>query len=122
MTAGRRYLAGLAGAAVIALAIAGTLPAGVRDEVLWGTALGLAVQAPLGWWTIRSIGAERFQLVWAAGMLIRLLVVFVVALTLVPALGWQMGPALGALAGTLAALLLVESMTALRAQSGIKAR
>jgi hypothetical protein len=122
MTAGRGYLAALFGAAMIAAAIVAALPAGVRGEALWGVVLGLVVQAPLGWWTIRSIGAERFQLVWAIGMLIRLVVVFTAALFVVPALHWGMGPALGALAGTLAALLMVESVTALREQSGIKAR
>jgi hypothetical protein len=122
VTGSRRYLAWLAGAAAVGLALIGAMPSNIRSEALWGLLLGLAVQAPLGWWTIRSIGTERFQLVWAAGMLIRLLVVCVVALVVIPALGWHMGPTLGALAGALAALLLVESVTALQEQSRIKAR
>lgn len=122
MTAGGRYLAGLILVAMIGAALVTVLPSSIRTEVAWGILLGLLVQAPLGWWTVRSIGAGRFQLIWAAGMIIRLSVVFVAGLLVVPTLGWQMGPALGALSVTLAVLLLVEITTAMREHSRIRGR
>jgi hypothetical protein len=91
-------------------------------EVTAGVLLGLSVQAPLGWWTVRSIGTERFQLVWVAGMLIRLSLVGVTALVLVPAFAWRLPPALGALVVTVLVLLLVEVLTAVQGHSGIKLR
>lgn len=122
MTAGRRYLVGLIVVAMIGAALVTVLPSSIRTEVAWAILLGLLVQAPLGWWTIRSIATGRFQLIWAAGMAIRLSVVFATGLVVVPTLGWQMGPALGALSVSLAVLLLVEVTTALREHSGVKGR
>ena len=75
------------------------------------------VQAPLGWWTLRSIGTPRFQLVWSLGMLLRLAILAVAGVILVPALGWRTGPALGTLVGAMVALLLVEAVSAMREHS-----
>ena len=92
------------------------------SETAWGVLLGVVIQAPLTWLTLRSIGTERFQLIWVSGMLIRLAALAFAGLILVPALNWRMGPALGSLLGTLLALLLVEVVAAARAHSGIKGR
>lgn len=122
MTAGRRYLLGLTAAGVIGLALTSLLGAGLRNEVAYGVLIGLVIQAPLGWWTIRSIGTERFQLVWVAGMLVRLVAVVITGLVLAPEYGWNSGATLAALVLTLLVLLLVEVLTAVREQSGIKSR
>jgi ABC-type proline/glycine betaine transport system permease subunit len=122
VTAGKRYLIGFALVGIAGAGLAGAAGPALRSDVSWGILLGLLVQAPLGWWTIRSIGSERFQLVWAAGMVIRLAVVAITGLVLVPMFGWRMVPALGALVTTLLALLLVEVVTALREHSGITER
>ena len=117
MTAGSGYLLGLG---MVGLAGAGLVLAvspGVRDEVGWGLLIALAVQAPLGWWTLRSIGTPRFQLVWSLGMLIRLGVLTLTGVALVPSLGWEVGPALGALVATMVALLLIEAVAAAREHS-----
>jgi hypothetical protein len=87
-------------------------------EVVWGVLLGVLIQVPLGWLTLRSIGTERFQLIWVGGMLIRLAAVAIAGLVLVPALGWRMAPTLASLVVTLLALLLVEAVTAARKHSG----
>jgi hypothetical protein len=113
---------GLGAAGLLAVLIAVAVEPAVRREVVWGIATGFLVQVPLGWWTLRSIGSERFQLAWVAGMLGRLALVAIAGLVVIPALGWQMGPALGTLVGTALALLLVEAVTALREHSGINAR
>lgn len=85
-----------------------------QSELLWGVGLAAVLQIPLGWFTIRSIGTNRFQLVWSSGMLARLAFVALTALVLVPANGWRLGSVLGALVITLVALLLVEAVTATR--------
>ena len=92
-----------------------------REEIAVGLLIGLLIQAPLGWWTLRSIGTEKFQLVWAGGMLIRLLAVAVAALVLVPMFHWDLSVFLLALVVTLLALLLVEAATAVREHSTSKA-
>lgn len=121
MTAAGRYVTGLALAGVAGAALTSAAGPAIRSEIATGIFLGLLLQAPLGWWTIRSLGSQRFQLVWTAGMLIRLVAVALTGLVLIPLLRWQMGPALGALAATLAVLLLVESVTAFREYSGNQA-
>jgi hypothetical protein len=120
--AARRYLIGFALVGTVGAGLALASGPDLRDEVAWGVLLGLLVQAPLGWWTLRSIGTEGFQLVWVAGMVIRLAIVAITALILVPAFGWRMVPVLGGLVATLLALLLVEVVTALREHSGVTGR
>jgi heme A synthase len=94
----------------------------IRPELAWGVGLGLLVQAPLGWWTVRSVGTERFQVVWVLGMVIRLALVALVGLVLVPALRWQMVPTLAGFVGAILVLLVVEVLTVLRENSGIRER
>lgn len=122
MTPGKRYLLGLAAAGVIGLALTWLLGPGRRNEVAYGVLIGLVIQAPLGWWTIRSLGTDRFQLAWVAGMLVRLVAVGITALVLAPEYGWNTGATLAALVLTLVVLLLVEVLTAVGEQSGIKSR
>ncbi|HEX6104639.1 MAG TPA: hypothetical protein VFZ26_03590 [Gemmatimonadales bacterium] len=117
MSLARRYLLGVAavgvGCGVVVLAV----PGAVRYEVLWGALVGLALQAPLGWWALRSLGTERFLLSWGLGMLVRFTAVAVAGLTVLPALGGSAGPMLGTMVGVLVALLLVEGVTAAREHS-----
>jgi hypothetical protein len=119
VTAAKRYLLGLGAVAVIGAMLAWLLGADLRAEVGFGVLIGLVVQAPLGWWTIRSIGTERFQLVWVIGMIVRLAVVVIAGLVLAPEYGWHTVATLAALVATLLVLLLVEAVTALRQQSEI---
>jgi len=93
----------------------------IHSELLGGMAVGALVQAPLGWWHVRTLGTQRFQLVWGAGMLIRLLSIGVTALILVPAFRWQLAPALAGLLGSIAILLFVEVLAVMRKSSRINA-
>jgi uncharacterized membrane protein len=122
MTGRGRYLSGLAVVAAVGALVIGRVSPAVRQEVAWGIGLALVVQAPLGWFTVRSVGTGRFQMVWALGMLVRLGLVAVAGLVLVPALHWQMAPTLAGLVGTILVLLLVEVLTVMRENSGIEAR
>ena len=90
------------------------------EEVGAGVLLALLVQAPLGWWTLRSIGTETFQLVWVAGMIIRLGVVALAAVGLARVYHWDAAALLVTLVATLLALLLVEAATAVREHSRLK--
>ena len=119
MSSGRRYLIGFVLVALIGAGIAAWVRSELRDEIGWGVLIGLLVQAPLGWWTIRSIGKRRFLSVWAGGMLVRLLVLAISGFFLVPAFGWEMAPALGALLVTLVALLVLEIVIAMRETRGL---
>jgi heme A synthase len=122
VSAGGRYLSGLALAAMAGAVIVVLASPATRIELAAGLGLGLLVQAPLGWLTVRSVGTERFQLVWVLGMIIRLAVVALAGLILVPAVDWQMVPTLGALVVTILVLLVVEVLTVMRKNSGIEAR
>lgn len=117
MRLGLRYLTGVAmvaaGGAVAAAAVSAT----DRAVVGWGVLVGLVLQTPLGWWAIRSIGTDRFLVVWGLGMLVRFTVVGVAGFAVLPVLGWRAGPMLAAMVGVLVALLLVEGVTALREHS-----
>jgi len=117
-----RYLSGLLLVAAIGLVAVLTVSAGIRQEVAWGIGIGLLVQAPLGWWTVRSVGTERFQLVWALGMVTRLGVVAIAGLILVPQLRWEMVSMLAALVATMLVLLVVEVGAILGKNPEIKAR
>ncbi len=122
MRARTRYLSGLVTVGVFgAVGVALASPAG-RTELAGGIALGFLVQAPLGWLTVRSLGTEKFQVVWALGMVIRLAMVALTGLVLVPALGWRMAPTLAGLVTTILVLLVVEVVTVMRENSGLKAR
>jgi heme A synthase len=120
MTVAHRYLAGLIGAGLLgALVIAMANPP-LREEIGAGVLAGLLVQTPLGWWTLRSIGTERFQLVWLGGMVIRFAIVALAALVLAPLYGWDTGAMLLSLVATLMVLLMVEAITAVREHSRAK--
>jgi heme A synthase len=114
---GRRYLAGVALVAAGAALLTAALPGETRIAAGWGAAVGLVLQAPLGWWAVRSIGADRFMSVWGLGMLVRLVAVLVAGFVVLPVLGRRAGAMLGAMVGVLVALLLVEGVTALREHS-----
>ncbi len=122
MRARRRYFAGIALSAMLGALVVVRVSPEIRQEVAWGIALGLLVQAPLGWLTVRSVGTGRFQTIWAAGMLVRLALVALAGLVLVPALGWQMVPTVAGLVATILLLLVVEVLTVVRENSGIEAR
>jgi heme A synthase len=92
----------------------------LRQEIAAGELIGLVLQAPLGWWTLRSIGSEKFQLVWLGGMIIRLAVVALAALVLSADNRWDAGAVLLALVATLLVLLLVEAATAVQEHSRLK--
>ena len=112
-----RYVAGVAAVAAGGLAALGALPAGARTGVIWGMAVGLLLQAPLGWWTLRAVGTERFLTVWGLGMLVRFGVVGVAALALTAAPERLAVPMLTTMVATLIALLLVEGVVAMREHS-----
>jgi hypothetical protein len=120
MTAHRRYLYGLAAVGALGVLAARLAPSGIRDEIAAGAVIGLLVQAPLGWWTLRSIGTEKFQLVWVGGMLFRLALVGAAAVVLSGQHGWHAGALLMALVATLLTLLLVEAVTAAQEHSRSK--
>lgn len=122
MTAGGRYVSGLLVVAIMGLVAVLTVSPQIRREVAWGIGLALAVQAPLGWWTVRSIGTDRFQLVWVMGMVIRLILVALAGLVLVPELRWELIATLAAIVATMLVLLVVEVVTVLGKNSEIKAR
>jgi hypothetical protein len=117
VTASRSYVVGLAAVAVVGAVVASLARPSLREEIAIGVLGGLLVQAPLGWWTLRSIGTEKFQLVWVGGMMIRLALVAFAALVLAPEYRWQTGAMLLSLVATLLVLLLVEAMTAVREHS-----
>src|SRR5215210_9003619 len=108
MTALRRYVLGLGIVAAIGAATVALTRPMLQKEVAAGELIGLALQAPLGWWTLRSIGSASFQVVWVGGMVIRLAVVALMALLLGSQQRWDTGVMLLALVGTLLLLLLLE--------------
>ena len=110
MSAGARYLAGMTVIAAVATAGGVVLPAGWRAGWWLALAITLAVQGPLGWWLMASIGTERFLAVWVIGILARLGLVGLTALVLIPALKWPAAPALLALAAFLGASLALEGI------------
>lgn len=117
MTLRGRYGAGVVVVGLAGLVVAALVPAALRAGVLWGLAVGLLLQAPLGWWTLRAVGTERFFMLWGLGMLVRfgVLVVAAFALTTVP--GPLAAPMLTTMVATLVALLLVEGAVAMREHS-----
>jgi Na+/proline symporter len=117
VTLARRYLLGVAAVGLASLGLVLLVPEAIRAEVGWGAAVGLVLQAPLGWWALRSLGTPGFLLSWGLGMLVRFTVVLLAGLIVQPAIGRSAGPMLGAMVGVLVALLLVEGVTAVREHS-----
>ena len=93
-----------------------------RTSSLVSLLLGLVVQAPLGWWLVRSVGTPRFMGAWVLGMAVRFVLLAIAALLLFPALGWPLSPGLLVLGGVLVALLLVEGLVAWLNYSRVEAR
>ncbi len=122
MTAGGRYLSGLLVVVAIGMVVVLAVSPDIRREVASGIGVALLVQAPLGWWTVRSVGTERFQLVWVVGMVIRLALVAIAGLVLVPELRWELVATLAALVATMLVLLVVEVAAVMGKNSEIKAR
>jgi heme A synthase len=117
VTLAGRYIAGVAAVGAAGLVAAAASPVESRPGILWGLFVGLLLQAPLGWWTLRAIGTERFFMVWGLGMLVRFAVVAVAAFALLPAPDRLASPMLVTMVGVLLALLLVEGAVAMRANS-----
>ena len=88
--------------------IGGRFEAGPSHGVWLATVLAFLVQAPLGWWLIRSIGKPLFMAVWAVGMGARFLSLGLVGIAILPALDWPLMPGLVVMAALLFAYLLVE--------------
>jgi hypothetical protein len=117
VTLAGRYVAGVAGVGAAALVLMPVFPAGSRPDMAWGMIVGLLLQAPLGWWTLRAIGTDRFLTVWMLGILVRLAVVAIAAFAVIPALGDEAAAMLVTMVGVLLALLLVEGVVAMRQHS-----
>jgi hypothetical protein len=113
VTPARWYLVGVLLVGAVGTVVTFLVPESVQPEVGWGIAAGLGLQAPLGWWTLRSVGTPRFLMVWGFGMLARLALVALVGLVVLPALGRSAGPMLGSVVGALVALLVVEGVAAM---------
>jgi len=118
VTPGAGYLLGVGAVAVAGLALVGLVPDPIRSDVALGALVGVALQAPLGWWALRSLGSDQFMLVFGLGILLRLTVVLVAGVTMQAALARSAGPALVTMVGILVALLLVEGAAAMGQQSG----
>jgi hypothetical protein len=120
MSAPRRYLMGLAAVGILGILATRLARPALREEIAAGVVIGLLVQAPLGWWTLRSIGTRKFQLVWVGGMVLRLGLIGVAAVVLSGQYRWEAGALLMALVATLVILLLVEAVTAAQEHSRSK--
>ena len=117
MSLAGRYVTGVAAVGAAGLLTLAAAPAGSRPAIAWGLGLGLLLQAPLGWWTLRAVGTDRFLGVWGLGMLVRFAVVAVAAFALMR-IGQEIAtPMLATMVGTLMALLLVEGAVAMRTHS-----
>jgi hypothetical protein len=112
-----RYVAGVAAVVGAGLIAAAAMPGPARAGILWGLAVGLLLQAPLGWWTLRTVGTERFLTVWGLGMLVRFAVVAVAAFALMAAPERLAAPMLATMVGTLVALLLEEGAVEMQEHS-----
>lgn len=105
---GSRYAAGLGFVAVAGAALGLILPPAVQAGWWPALVLALVVQAPLGWWVIRSHGRPSFLAAWGAGLVARFALVGLAAFLLVPQLGWPPAATLLSLVGLLMALVIVE--------------
>jgi hypothetical protein len=117
VTLARGYVAGVGAVAAAGLVVVTVAPAGSQPGMVWGLIAGVLLQAPLGWWTLRAIGTERFLTLWGMGILVRLSVVAIAAFATIPALGDEAAPMLVTMVGVLVALLLVEGVVAMREHS-----
>jgi len=109
VTAPGRYLVGVATVAAAALTLSFVLSPDAGSGVRLALGIALVVQGPLGWWLVRALGTERFLLVWATGIVVRLLVVAACALVIAPQLKLALEPTLFALVGVLMGFVVVEA-------------
>lgn len=122
MKASRQYLIGSGVIALAGLTMGWLVEPVSRPGVCLGLGLALAVQLPLGWWLLESVGTRRFIPVWVLGMLLRLLLVGLTGLVIIPALHWPLAPALISLAVLLVSFLLLEAVVLMFRDSTIEAR
>jgi hypothetical protein len=108
-----RYAAGVAAVGVGGLAAIAASPSEWRGGIVWGLGVGLLLQAPLGWWTLKAIGREQFFMVWGLGMLARFGVLAVAAFALMGAPDRVAAPMLVTMVSVLVGLLLVEGVVAM---------
>ena len=120
MTTRPWYIGGLVAVALLGVLATRVAPVELRSEIAAGAGIGLLLQAPLGWWTLRSIGTEKFQVVWVGGMVLRFALVGAAAMVLSGQEQWDAGALLIALVATLLILLLVEAATAAQEHSRSK--
>jgi len=122
VSGGRRYLAATGLLAVLAGGAGTLVPEGWRSG--WWLALGLtlALQGPLGWWLVASLGTERFFGIWAFGIFLRLLLVGIMGLVVIPALGLPAAPVLLTLVGFLMASLGVEGVVSVLQSARVEVR
>ena len=118
----RWYLGGLVIATLIGTLVGLRVGPTARPGVWLACALTLVVQGPLGWWLVRSIGRPEFMVAWVIGMLARVSLLGLMAFVVLPLLGWPLEPGLLATAGLLVAMLVVESVVALRAGPSTEAK
>jgi hypothetical protein len=117
MTSRSFYVGGLAAIAILTLAVALAVPGGARSSLLLALLLAFALQAPLGWWLVRSVGTDRVMVVWGTGVGARVAVVGAMGLIGVRALGLAPTAVLVPLVSLLVALLALEASVLLFAQS-----
>jgi hypothetical protein len=111
VNAGRVYLQGVVLVAMVGFGLVFLLPGELAPK-LTAVAVGIAVQGPLGWWLVKSVGSPKFLAVWPIGILARFLVLGLMALLVFPALHWRLSPGLLLLGGVLVALLFLEGLVA----------
>jgi hypothetical protein len=117
VSASRWYWIGTGAVAAVAMTVALSTNFPDRRSVVTGISTALALQVPLGWWVVGHIGTPQLLAIWGIGMLTRFTVLALFGFAIVPAFGLASGPALLSLAGTMAALLAVESVASTRHQS-----
>jgi hypothetical protein len=109
MTRAGRYVLGLCVVVGAGLTAAVYVAPAWREPLIGGLALACVVQAPLGWWLIRTVGTRRFLAVWSLGIAARLMLLALMALVVAPSRGWPLEPALVPLVVILVALIAVEA-------------
>jgi len=118
----RWYLAGLAIATSLGVLVGFRVSPAAQPGVWLACLLTLALQGPLGWWLVRSLGRPEFMVVWVLGMLARISLLGLMAFIVLPLLGWPLEPGLLTAAALLVAMLIVESVVALRAGPSVEAK
>ncbi len=122
LTPGRKYLAGVLVICLVAFGITRLLAPATQLSVRATLAMGGALQLPLGWWLVRSVGSQKYLLPWVLGMLARLLGLGLIGLLVVPAQGWDPRAPLFALVLFFSATLAVEGLVLWTEHFGTGAR